>query len=61
MKVTITSNRLEPDTIRGEAFQVVCTYTSFDITEIDEIEENFKKQNNGSYAVVIEDTEDDLK
>lgn len=60
MKIIITSNRLEPDTIRGEAFQAIYTYSSFDKLEIDEIEEYFKKQSKGSYAIIV-DTEDDLK
>ena len=60
MKITITGSRLEPDTIRGEAFQIVYTYTSFDKTEIDDFEHKFKEQNHGAYAVII-DMEDDLK
>ena len=60
MKITITSDRLEPDTVRGEAFQAVYTYSSFDKNEIDEVEQRFKEQSKGAYAIII-NTEDDLK
>ena len=60
MKTVITSHRLDPDTIRGEAFQIVYTFSSFDKVEIDEMENRVKEQSNGAYAVVIDD-EDDMK
>ena len=60
MKTVITSHRLEPDTIRGEALQVVYTFSSFDKQQIDDMEDWVNKQKDGAFAVVIND-EDDLK
>ena len=60
MKVVIRTHRLDADTISGERFQIVYTYTSFNKEEIDELEEKISKQTGGAYMTVITD-EDDLK
>lgn len=43
MKCVTTYDRLMPDTICGEGIKLTQVYTSFDIREIDELEENLKK------------------
>ena len=43
MKCVTTYERLMPDTICGEGIKLTQVYTSFDIQEIDELEENLKK------------------
>lgn len=60
MQTTITTHRFEPDTVCGDKFQVVYTYTSHDKAEIDELEDRIKKLTGGAYMTVI-NSEDDLK
>ena len=43
MKCVTTYERLMPDTICGEGIKLTQVYTSFDIREIDELEEHLKK------------------
>jgi len=43
MKCVTTYERLMPDTICGEGIKLTQVYTSFDIREIDELEESLKK------------------
>lgn len=43
MKCVTTYERLMPDTISGEGIKLTQIYTSFDVREIDELEENLKK------------------
>ena len=43
MKCVTTYERLMPDTICGEGIKLTQVYTSFDIREIDELEENLKR------------------
>lgn len=43
MKCVTTYERLMPDTICGEGIKLTQVYSSFDIREIDELEENLKK------------------
>ena len=43
MKCLTTYQRLNPDTVCGEIIIVTQRYTSFDVKEIDILEERFKK------------------
>ena len=40
MTAEIHVRRLEPDTVHGEKLEVTIVYSSFDVKEIDEMQEN---------------------
>ena len=43
MKITTTYRRLRPDTLNGDSVAVTTVYSSFDKSEIDSMEETFKR------------------
>lgn len=43
MKATTTYRRLKPDTLNGDSVAVTTVYSSFDRSEIDSMEETFKR------------------
>lgn len=44
MKVHTSFKRTEPDTISGESIVLTTVYSSFDSTEIDKLEEQFRQR-----------------
>ena len=60
MKCLTTYQRLNPDTVCGEIIIVTQRYTSFDVKEIDILEERFKKTIGSAimseYAIKEQDT-----
>lgn len=60
MKVHTSFKRTEPDTISGESIVLTTVYSSFDSTEIDKLEEQFRKNiGSGIIGEVKLDVEED--
>ena len=53
MKAQVTYHRHEPNTVNGEVLEVKIFYTSFDKTEIDNIEKQYKES--VGYALIIDE------
>jgi hypothetical protein len=58
MKSYTTYERLMPDTICGEGIKLTQVYTSFDIREIDELEEDLKKAIGSGVVFEFKESED---
>lgn len=56
MKTQITYKRLNPTTVNGDCLEVKISYSSFDTTEIDKMEEYYKQ--NIGYALIVDDSKE---